>query len=294
MLVSLHDVMKIAERDKIAIGAFNVPNWESAAAIIGAAEETDMPVVLQYAPVHAKFLSMEDAAEIMLYFAKKTKVSVCVHLDHGDGFERCMQAIRLGFTSVMIDASARPYEENVATTAEVVRASHAVGVSVEAEVGHIFTSVTGSAEGPAKIETKDSFADVDDVYTRPETAKDFKEKTNVDALAIAFGTSHGIYVAKPVLDLDRITAIKKAVDMPFVMHGGSGLSKEEFQTAIRNGIRKINYYTYMTMSGGKAVKAQTDRIKADDHVFFHDIPGIATQAMKEDVKQAIRIFNNTL
>ena len=294
MLVSLHDVMKIAERDKIAIGAFNVPNWESAAAIIGAAEETDMPVVLQYAPVHAQFLSMEDAAEIMLYFAKKTKVPVCVHLDHGDDFERCMQAIRLGFTSVMIDASARPYEENVATTAEVVRASHAVGVSVEAEVGHIFTSVTGSAEGPAKIETKDSFADVDDVYTRPETAKDFKEKTNVDALAIAFGTSHGIYVAKPVLDLDRITAIKKAVDMPFVMHGGSGLSKEEFQTAIRNGIRKINYYTYMTMSGGKAVKAQTDRIKADDHVFFHDIPGIATQAMKEDVKQAIRIFNNTL
>ena len=294
MLVSLHDVMKIAERDKIALGAFNVPNWESAAAIIGAAEETDMPVVLQYAPVHAQFLSMEDAAEIMLYFAKKTKVHVCVHLDHGDGFERCMQAIRLGFTSVMIDASARPYEENVATTAEVVRASHAVGVSVEAEVGHIFTSVTGSAEGPAKIETKDSFADVDDVYTRPETAKDFKEKTNVDALAIAFGTSHGIYVAKPVLDLDRITAIKKAVDMPFVMHGGSGLSKEEFQTAIRNGIRKINYYTYMTMSGGKAVKAQTDRIKADDHVFFHDIPGIATQAMKEDVMQAIRIFNNTL
>ena len=294
MFVSLHDVMKIAERDKIAIGAFNVPNWESAAAIIGTAEETDMPVVLQYAPVHAQFLSMEDAAEIMLYFAKKTKVLVCVHLDHGDGFERCMQAIRLGFTSVMIDASARPYEENVATTAEVVRASHAVGVSVEAEVGHIFTSVTGSAEGPAKIETKDSFADVDDVYTRPETAKDFKEKTNVDALAIAFGTSHGIYVAKPVLDLDRITAIKKAVDMPFVMHGGSGLSKEEFQTAIRNGIRKINYYTYMTMSGGKAVKAQTDRIKADDHVFFHDIPGIATQAMKEDVKQAIRIFNNTL
>ena len=296
MLVSLHDVMKIAERDKIAIGAFNVPNWESAAAIIGAAEETDMPVVLQYAPVHAQFLSMEDAAEIMLYFAKKTKVPVCVHLDHGDGFAsgRRKNPDSFRIASVMIDASACPYEENVATTAEVVRASHAVGVSVEAEVGHIFTSVTGSAEGPAKIETKDSFVDVDDVYTRPETAKDFKEKTNVDALAIAFGTSHGIYVAKPVLDLDRITAIKKAVDMPFVMHGGSGLSKEEFQTAIRNGIRKINYYTYMTMSGGKAVKAQTDRIKADDHVFFHDIPGIATQAMKEDVKQAIRIFNNTL
>ena len=294
MLVTLSDVMKIAEEKGIAVGAFNVPNWESAEAITAAAEETAKPVILNYAPVHAPFMSLEDSAEIMLYFAKKAKVPVVVHLDHGDSFERCMQAVRLGFTSVMIDASACSYEENVAVTSAVVRAAHAAGVSVEAEVGHIFASVTGVGQAPAKVETKDSFASVEDVDTKPETAKDFKEKTDVDALAIAFGTSHGIYTTKPVLDLDRITEIRKAVKMPFVMHGGSGLSKEEFQTAVKNGIRKINYYTYMSLSGGKAVKEAMDRVSADEKVFFHDIPVIAREAMKADVKQAILTFSNEL
>jgi fructose-bisphosphate aldolase class II len=294
MIVSLCDVLKTAEKNNCAAGAFNVPNWESAEAIIEAAEETDKPVILNYAPLHAPFMSMEDAAEIMKYFANKAKVPVCVHLDHGDSFETCMKAIRLGFTSVMIDASAKPYEENIRITSEVVKASHAVGVSVEAELGHIFVSVNGVGKAPAKVETKDSFGDVNDVYTRPEMAKDFAAKTGVDALAIAFGTAHGIYVTKPVLDLDRISEIKRAVDMPFVMHGGSGLSKEEFQTAIRNGIRKINYYTYMTLSGGKAVKKAVDTMSSTDNIFFHDIPGIAIKAMKEDVKQAIRIFSNEI
>jgi fructose-bisphosphate aldolase class II len=274
MLVSLNDVLEIAEKGKFAIGAFNVPNWESAQAILNAAESVHKPVILNYAPLHAPFLSMEDAVYIMLYFAKKASVPVCVHLDHGGSFEVCMKAVRLGFTSVMIDASSLSYEENVAVTSAVVRVAHSVGVSVEAELGHIFASVIGVGEAPASIETRDSFKNINDVYTRPEMAKDFAGKTHVDALAIAFGTSHGIYVTKPVLDLDRISQIKKAVDMPFVMHGGSGLTKEEFQTAIRNGIRKINYYTYMTLSGGNAVKAAMHRKTATDNVFFHDIPNI--------------------
>ena len=113
----------------------------------------------------------------------------------------------------------------------------------------------------------------------------------MDVLAIAFGTTHGIYTKKPVLDLERIARIRQAIDIPFVMHGGSGLSKEEFQTAIRNGIRKINYYTYMTLAGGKAVKEAMDQKGADENVFFHDIPMIATEAMKENVKEAIRVFS---
>jgi fructose-bisphosphate aldolase, class II len=294
MIVSLCDVLKTAEKNNCAVGAFNVPNWESAEAIIEAAEETDKPVILNYAPLHTPFMNMEDAAEIMKYFANKAKVPVCVHLDHGDSFETCIKAIRLGFTSVMIDASAQPYEKNIQVTAEVVKAAHAAGVSVEAELGHIFVSVNGVGKAPVKVETKDSFDDVNDVYTRPEMAKDFAGKTGVDALAIAFGTSHGIYVTKPVLDLARISQIKKAVNMPFVMHGGSGLSKEEFQTAIHNGIRKINYYTYMTLSGGKAVKAALDKFTPNDNIFFHDIPGIAIKAMKENVKQAILIFSNEI
>lgn len=290
MLVSLKELMKDAEKGGYAVGAFNVSNLESLMAIMQAAEETGRSVILNYAEVHAPFLSMEQAALIMLDAAKKAKVPVCVHLDHGSSMESCIQAIRLGFTSVMLDASAEDYETNVRETKEIVRLAHSVGVTVEAELGHIFSSDMGLAESPKEAETLESFDSAEDVYTDPATAKDFVERTGVDVLAIAFGTTHGIYTKKPKLDLERITKIKEAIDIPFVMHGGSGLSKEEFQTAIRNGIRKINYYTYMTLAGGRAVKEALDQKSPDENVFFHDIPMIAVEAMKENVKEAIQVF----
>ena len=289
MLVSLKPLMEDAQKKGYAVGAFNCPNLESVRAIIKAAEATQMPVILNFAEVHSEFISMEEISEVMLYYAKKAAVPVCVHLDHGGSIESCIKAIRLGFSSVMIDASASDYEENVKTTAEVVRLAHSVDVTVEAELGHIFSSNIGVGE-TSTVETADTFADLNDVYTDPATAKDFVERTGVDVLAIAFGTSHGIYTKKPVLDLDRITAIKKAIDIPFVMHGGSGLSKEEFQTAVRNGVRKINYYTYMTLAGGKAVREALDKMCTDDNVFYHDIPLIAMEAMKENVQDAIEVF----
>ena len=291
MLVSLKELMKAASEGGYAVGAFNVSNLESLMAIMEAAEETGHGVILNYAEVHAPFLSMEQAAVIMLDAARNASVPVCVHLDHGSSMEACIRAIRLGFTSVMLDASAEDYETNVRATDQIVRLAHSVGVTVEAELGHIFSSNMGLAESPEEAETLDSYESADDVYTDPATAKDFVERTEVDVLAIAFGTTHGIYTKNPVLDLDRITKIRQAIDIPFVMHGGSGLSKEEFQTAIQNGIRKINYYTYMTLAGGKAVKEAMDQKGADENVFFHDIPMIAVRAMKENVKQAIRVFS---
>ena len=291
MLVSLKELMKAASEGGYAVGAFNVSNLESLMAIMEAAEETGHGVILNYAEVHAPFLSMEQAAVIMLDAARNASVPVCVHLDHGSSMEACIRAIRLGFTSVMLDASAEDYETNVRATDQIVRLAHSVGVTVEAELGHIFSSNMGLAESPEEAETLDSYESADDVYTDPATAKDFVERTEVDVLAIAFGTTHGIYTKKPVLDLDRITNIRQAIDIPFVMHGGSGLSKEEFQTAIQNGIRKINYYTYMTLAGGKAVKEAMDQKGADENVFFHDIPMIAVRAMRENVKQAIRVFS---
>lgn len=282
MLVSLKPLMEDAMAKGYAIGAFNCPNLDSVRAIINAAESTNMPVILNYAEAHSEFISMEEITPIMLYYANKATVPVCVHLDHGATIEACVKAIKLGFTSVMIDASASDYEENVKTTAEVVRLAHSVGVTVEAELGHIFAFSNG--------ETSDKFNDLNDVYTDPATAKDFAERTGVDVLAIAFGTSHGVYTQKPVLDLDRIAAIKNAIDIPFVMHGGSGLSKEEFQTAVKNGIRKINYYTYMTLAGGKAVKEALDKKSADEMVFYHDIPMIAIKAMQENIEDAIEVF----
>ncbi len=289
MLVSMTELMKDAEEKGYAVGAFNAVNLEALTAIIAAAEETGKGVILNHAEVHFPLMPLETIAPIMVDMAKKAKVPVCVHLDHGQSLETCMKAIQLGFTSVMLDVSGADYEENVAQTALMCRLAHSVGVTVEAELGHIFQSDIGVGEA-GEQETLDSFASAEDVYTDPDMAKDFVERTGVDALAIAFGTAHGVYQVKPKLDLDRIKMIKEKINVPFVMHGGSGLTKEEFQTSIRNGIRKINYYTYMSLAGGKAVKEFIEN-SDKDNVFYHDIPLIAIEAMKENVKEAIQIFS---
>lgn len=268
MLVSLTQALQGAIDGGYAIGSFNATGLESVQAIIGAAEKANKAVILNFAEVHSPYVTMEEIGPIMLWYARRAAVPVCVHLDHGSSVEACMKAIRMGFTSVMLDASAAPYEENAAQTALVVRLAHSVGVSVEAELGCI---------GPAS-----------DAYTDPDTAADFVAKTGVDALAIAFGTSHGVYTTRPVLDLERITRIREKVSLPLVMHGGSGLSCEQFQTAIRNGIRKVNYYTYMAIAGGTAIKQAMDA--AQGNVFYHDIAVLGRKAMEADVLRAIETF----
>lgn len=290
MLVNLKEILSDAKANGYAVGAFNCPNLESLRAILSAAEEMNSPVILNHAEIHDVLIPIEVIGPIMVQYAKDAKVPVCVNLDHGTSFEMCMKAVRIGFTSVMYDASGAPYEENIAQTREMVRICHAVNVSVEAELGHIFTSKNGVGEAPKKIETS-SNSNISEMYTDPDRAKDFVEKTQVDALAIAFGTSHGIYTVKPVLDLDRITAVKNKADLPLVMHGGSGLADEEFRTAIRNGITKINYYTYMTMAGAKAVQEHLAKNGPEEPLFFHDISLWGMEAMKENVKQAIRVFS---
>ena len=290
MLVTLRELMKDAEEKGYAVGAFNATGLETLMAVIEAAEETGHGIVLNHAEVHTPLISIEDIGPIMVERAKAAKVPICVHLDHGQSIESCMKAIRLGFTSVMLDASGADYEDNVRDTALICRLAHSVGVTVEAELGHIFSSDNGLGE-KREQETLDSYDSAEDVYTDPDMARDFVLRTGVDALAIAFGTAHGIYKKKPKLDLDRIRLIKEKIDIPFVMHGGSGLTLDEYRTAIKNGIRKINYYTYMALAGGKAVKEAMDKIAAGENVFYHDIPRIAREAMKENVKEAIRIFS---
>lgn len=290
MLVSLKQLMHDANEKVYAVGAFNAVNLESLTAIIRAAEETGKGVILNHAEVHSPLITIDEIGPFMIKYAKEASVPVCVHLDHGTSLESCMKAIRMGFTSVMLDASCADYEANVRDTALICRLAHSVGVAVEAELGHIFSSDIGVGESSVQ-ETLEAFDSAEDVYTDPNMAKDFVERTEIDALAIAFGTAHGVYQKKPKLDLERIKLIKEKIDIPLVMHGGSGLTKEEFQTAIKNGIRKINYYTYMSLVGGKAVKESLDKLSVDEPIFFHDIPLIAIKAMKEDVKKAIRIFS---
>lgn len=254
MLVSLEKVMRYAEENELAVGAFDATNLESVVAILEAAEEMDQPVILSYAPGHSEFISLDIIGPIMVEMAKKASVDVCVHLDHAASLELCVKAIRMGFTSVMYDASEKPYEINVQETREIVKIAHSVGVGVEAELGHVFSSSLGAIETKEEPETAEDYENLDDVYTSPVMAKEFVEATGVDALAVAFGTSHGVYLKEPVLDLDRIIKIREQIHVPLVMHGGSGLSTEEYRNAIKNGIRKINYYTYMTIAGGDAVR----------------------------------------
>lgn len=282
MLVNLNEILEIAERDKIAIGMFNATGFDSLQAVIAAAEELNQPVIIAHAEVHNVYNDISIVGPAMIAAAQNAKVPVCVHLDHGVTMEMIYRALRIGFTSVMIDASALPYEENLALTKQVVEMAHAMGVSVEAELGRLVTGEAGSKEeGPA--------LKAEDFYTDPAEAEAFCKETGVDALAIAFGTAHGFYTAQPKLDFDVVENVAKATGLPLVMHGGSGVSEEGFKKAIANGIRKVNYYSYMSKAGYMAAKAE---IEEGNSSYLHDVEFAAMKAMKEDVKEAIRVFSN--
>ncbi len=282
MLVNLKEILEIAEREGTAIGMFNATGLDSLQAVIGAAEELGRPVIIAHAEVHNVYNDISLVGPAMVAAAKEAKVPVCVHLDHGTSCEMIYKALRLGFTSVMIDASHLPYEENLALTKQITEIAHAMGVSVEAELGRLVTGEAGSHDEAA--------ADMkaEDFYTDPREAKEFCEITGVDALAIAFGTAHGFYTAQPKLDFDVVKNTKAATGLPLVMHGGSGVSEEGFREAIRGGIRKINYYSYMSKAGYMAAKAVIESGKTS---YLHDVEFAAMQAMKEDVKRAIEIFS---
>ena len=281
MLVNLTEILKIAEEKNIAIGMFNATGFDSLQAVIAAAEDLDQPVIIAHAEVHNVYNDVSLVGPAMIAMAKNAKVPVCVHLDHGTSLEMIWRALRIGFTSVMIDASALPYEENLALTKQVTEVAHAMGASVEAELGRLVTGESGEkSEGVVRPE---------DFYTDPAEAKEFCAQTGVDALAIAFGTAHGFYTAQPKLDFGVVKSVADATGLPLVMHGGSGVSDEGFRQAIANGIRKINYYSYMSKAGYEAAKKVIEEGKTG---YLHDVEFAAMKAMKEDVKKAIRVFAN--
>ena len=281
MLVGLKEILQIAEQDKNAVGMFNATGFDSLQAVIGAAEELNRPVIIAHAEVHNVYNDISFVGPAMIAAAKNAKVPVCVHLDHGTSLNMVYRALRIGFTSVMIDTSALPYEENLKITKNVTEIAHAMGVGVEAELGRLVTGESGEASG---LEG----ANPADFYTDPKEAEAFVKETGVDALAVAFGTSHGFYKAQPKLDFDVVKNCAKATGLPLVMHGGSGVSEEGFKTAIKAGIRKINYYSYMSKAGYEAAKKE---IASGKTSYLHDVEYAAMQAMKEDVKRAIRIFS---
>lgn len=274
MLVTLKGLLEDAKNKKQAVGAFNGTTLEGIRAIIGAAEELQRPVILQHAQSHDTIIDLNEIAPLMLHYARSASVPVAVHLDHGSTFKRCMEAIRAGFTSVMYDASAKPFEQNLMETAEIVKAAHSVGVSVEAELGH----VANINEDPGE----------DNIYTDPALAEEFVKRTGVDCLAVAFGTVHGLYVKQPRLDLSIVTQISEKTGIPLVMHGGSGVSGDNYRRAIKEGICKINYYTYMNTAGGNAARSFVKQ--SGEHLAYDCLTLAATEAMKQDVMAAMRIL----
>ncbi|MBR2476713.1 MAG: class II fructose-bisphosphate aldolase [Clostridia bacterium] len=273
MLVNLKEILKIAQARKCAIGSFNTPNLASMKAVISAAEEQNMPVIIMHAQIHEEMgvCKMDEIAPVMLLLADKASVPVCVHLDHGTDMSYVKKALDLGFTSVMFDGSELEKEMNYANTSIIVSLAKKFGASVEAEIGSMGAREGGGAGGES-------------VYTDPDDAKDFAEKTGIDALACAFGTAHGIYLKEPKLDFPRLKEIGEKVSVPLVMHGGSGVNPADYMKSIELGIRKINCYTYMAKAGGAAVA----ELKKD--MLYHDIELEAMRAMKEDAARSIGFF----
>lgn len=283
MLVNLKEILKIAEDKKIAIGCFNAPNLTSLRAVVKAAEETNQPIVITHAQLHEEkgLISMEEAISMMLWSAQNTAVPVCLHLDHGTDIEYIRRGLELGFTSVMYDGSELPLEENIRNTKTVVEMAAKYGASVEAELGSMGAR-HGGFGGATEVSVDDTRVSI---YTDPETAAEFVKQTGVDALACAFGTAHGFYNKTPQLDFERVSALREAMNgLPIVMHGGSGVSEEDYHEVIRRGVRKVNYYTYMAKAGGEAISNKV-------YTQFHDALIDAEKAMKENVKAAISTFS---
>ena len=249
MLVNLNKVLLPARQKKYGVGLFNALNSEMARGIIGAAEKLRSPVIVGTAEVLLPFSPLECVADVLIPKAKRASVPVVVHYDHGLTFDKCVEALKLGFTSIMYDCSTDSYAENVRKVAELTRMAHAYGATVEGELGHVGDN-EGSAEANPNAVHKPMKPE--DMYTDPKEAADFVRKTHVDALAIAVGTAHGAYKLPPKLDFERIKKIRDTIPTPLVLHGGSGLTDEDFRKCIANGISKINIFTDINAAAAKA------------------------------------------
>lgn len=274
MLVTLNDVLPKAQKEHYAVGLFNSIDTDMLEAVISAAEEMESPIVIGTAEVLLPYGELQLIAPSVIRAAERAKVPVVVHYDHGLTFEKCMEALQLGFSSIMFDGSAQNSARNLEETAEVVRIAHAMGVSVEGEIGHV-----GNAD------TNDGA--VTDMYTTPEEAVEFVKATGVDALAVAIGTAHGVYKTKPCLDIGRLRQIRAVLGTPLVLHGGSGLSDDDFRNTIAAGIAKVNIFTDLCVAGAGAMRQGLDAGKG-----YLDIRTDRVAAIREATRRKIELFGS--
>ena len=275
MLVNMNEILLPAKEGKYGVGFFNAVNVEMARAVIETAEELHAPVIVGTAEVLLPAMPLKNVADYLVPMAQRASVPVCVHYDHGLTFEKCMEALKLGFTSVMYDCSMADFETNVDQVTGMVKICHAMGATVEGELGHV-----GDNEGTGKLEKPS------DYYTDPDIAQDYATRTGIDALAVAVGNAHGDYKFPPKLDFERIESIAGKTGLPLVLHGGSGLADEDFRVAVEKGICKVNIFTDLDKAG----KAGAEQgLKEGAKTMMGLIP-YEIDAMKTVVREKIRLF----
>jgi len=278
-LVNTVELLKHAERHSYAVGAFNVINLEFLNGILDAAESVRSPVILNIAEVHFPYVDIEQISPVISHMAGRACVPVVLNLDHGLSVETVVRAIRCGFSAVMYDASKKPFEQNIEETKLVVKMAHAVGVSVEAELGRV-----GGAEGGKKTARAQR-----EFFTDPAQAERFVAETGIDALAVSVGNVHGFYEGEPELDFALIEELGRRTGVPLVLHGGSGISDDDFRRAISLGMRKVNFFTEMS-------KMATDRVReileSSEDTLIPDLLSAARERIGEVVADRMRVFGS--
>lgn len=276
--VPMTEALKIAEERGIALGAFEFWSYDVARAIVEAAQELDVPAILQCGKTEIDRMGgMENTVKIAYMATEKATVPVVLHLDHATAFEYCNEAVNAGFSSVMIDASALPFEENAAITRKVARRAKPFGVSVEGELGRLV-----GEEGDIIVKGPEA------AQTDPEEALRYVKETGVDCLAVSIGTAHGQYTFEPKLNIERLKRIREKVQLPIVLHGGSGTPMDQVQEAIRQGIRKVNICTDIQIAMGRAY-AEVQKKEGFKYT-AENLWGPAQAAAKEVVKEKIKAF----
>lgn len=279
MLVNMKYILDNANRDGYAVMAVNCINMEMVRAAITVANEEHSPIIVQMGNGQmTKHAHCEDIVPMIIDMAERADVPVCLNLDHGGSLEVELMAIHNGFTNLMIDASSLPYEENVKRSRMIVELAHAKGISVEAELGHVGQAADGDGQTA-------------DLYTNVEQAKDFVARTGVDALAVAIGTAHGQYPKGyvPTLDFERLAELKAALQMPLVLHGGSGSGEENIRKAVAGGINKINVCTDAFHAAELAMKEKWEK---EPNTNYMEIMMTAEAAIKEFVRDYIHMIGS--
>lgn len=274
MLANLNDVLPKAQKEGYAVGLFNTIDSDMLQAAIEAAEENRSAIIIGTAEVLLPYGELSLIGPGLIAAAKNASVPVVVNFDHGLSFDRCLEAMKVGFTSIMFDGSANDYETNLANTREMVKIAHSLGVSVEGEIGHVGLAATGDNASS-------------DMYTTPEEAWTFVHETGIDAVAVAIGTAHGAYKVKPKLDIQRLAEIRRRVDTPLVLHGGSGLSDDDFRNTIKNGIAKVNIFTDLCHMGDRAVK-----LGMDAGLSYLDLRNLKKDAIKMEITKKMKLFGS--